>query len=253
MYFRSNYFPEPAWNTVMWRFMPFWKYKSLMSSHSLFMSKLADLEDQNEGYVPHRLRDALVQNARLRWEIRGNADEDNIVEKEVEIRIEAARQATFVSCWHMNEEESLDMWGQYSKPEDTVAIKTHFTSFKQSLVCPERVHIAQIDYINHDHDSPRMNHYYDRFRWKGLCYKWEREIRALSMGDHADEFLQGDDSKYRGKDGLLHRVNLSDLIHQIVVSPYATQTFTQKVTNIAVNSGLSSRVAKSAFADLRST
>ena len=144
--------PEPT--TVLWRYMSFAKYCSLLEQQSLFFSlvqKLQKEEDRYEGFIcppPRRHKgDRLIRAEHLG--------------REVLLKVV---QANLVNCWVNSEHESSLMWKSYAGTEG-VAIRTTFRDLQESIhsLNPELpVTFGKIDYVDYRQRTT------PRFRWAPL-------------------------------------------------------------------------------------
>ena len=126
MYKEHPSFDPPPDNAVLWRYIDFTKFVSLLDREALFFARADKLEDSFEG----TLTDMNVMDRIAFY------DED-LTKEELQgerINIEQVmRRFALISCWHESPYESAAMWSLYSRETDGIAVKTDFSSFKQSF------------------------------------------------------------------------------------------------------------------------
>ena len=98
---------EPEANSILWRYMSFAKFCSLLDRKALFFSFVGEMEDRYEGFIyppkPREHGDSLHHAERIG---------QNVLR-------EIARTA-LVSCWTESVHESSLMWEAYAGAEDEV-------------------------------------------------------------------------------------------------------------------------------------
>jgi hypothetical protein len=185
------------------------KFVWLIAKESLYFSRLDQHDDAWEGLLPYN------------W--------NNEVKK-------YARFNLYVNCWHMNSSESDAMWKLYGATTgETVAIKTTVGSLIRALEkSPIPVYIGKVRYD--ERDSPQ-----DCLYWPVICkrqpFRHEKELRLCVSSPSSDNppdlsqikkafQLLGIDNKSDmailkdiGKKGLQVRVDLENLIREVIVCP----------------------------------
>lgn len=190
------------------------KLVSLLSTGSLWFARQDTLGDPHEGSMT-------VYNLRMRPEWYPGASpatSDQLV------TLRRARvRAAFVSCWHMNETESMAMWDIYAGRGESVAISSTFRQLRDSLVDVNRIYIGQVQYIDPNTEAvPESNLLYQTTH-KRKAYEYERELRAV-----IDRFDAQDWAKEQPL-GLPVECRLEELVESIYVSPTAPPWFLESV------------------------
>ena len=222
----------PPGDAVLWRYMEFTKYVSLLATRALFFAPIDQLDDPFEGSlspVNVALRPYLYRDV-------PDGKRDTLL-KGIGSALKYARHLTLVNCWHENSVESDFMWKLYAKSNDGVAIKTNFESLAECFTCEETIQIGQVKYVDYDTTFiPERNSF-------GIClhkrksFEHEREVRALTSPSGAVP----NKGERRG-------IDLSILVTEIFVAPYADDWFMELVQSVTENYGLSVRVRRSALA-----
>ena len=116
---------NPSLDAVLWRYMDFTKYVSLLEKQALFFARADKLGDPFEGSfskVNKALRSTLYKD---------KISEDSLLGWKQFTK--ESRRFTLINCWHENSHESEAMWKLYAREKDGIAIKTDFDSFKNSF------------------------------------------------------------------------------------------------------------------------
>lgn len=160
---------EPEADAVLWRYMSFAKFCSLLERREMFFSLVGDMEDRYEGFInPPPPRD------------RGN----RLFQQEQQAcdYLQKITRSALICCWTGSDAESALMWNAYAG-EEGVAICTTFRDFQDSLPPPAELPVAfgRVEYADYlRQDVPR-------FCWAPLFhkraeYRGEEEVRAMLPG-----------------------------------------------------------------------
>lgn len=223
--------PPPA-DAVLWRYMDFTKYVSLLATRALFFARVDKLDDPFEGSLSEL-------NVLLRRRMYGDMptnDRDAVV-KLVGQALKDTRQFNLVNCWHQNSVESEFMWKLYAKNNAGVAIMSKFDSLKKCFTGEQPVFIGQVYYVDyHTTVIPEVNTLLT-YLHKRKSFEHEREVRALTR-------ISGEVPA----EGEFREVDLSILVHEVLVAPYATDWLVELVESVTRQYGLSVPVCRSGLA-----
>ena len=222
MYKEHPVFNPPPSDAVLWRYMDFTKFVSLLEKQALFFSTPDNLGDPFEGSITER-----DVEYRDRWIASVPGITGTIIRSDYPRVIKSIRLQTFINCWHISNYESEAMWKLYSNTGSGIAVKTNFNSFKLSFVCKEDVHIGVVKYIDHDkHNIPvEIEKFKERFLFKRKSFEYENEMRAMVLGlpDESPSRLNAYST------GKYFEVDLAKLIKEVIVYPFAPEWFLQLV------------------------
>ena len=249
MYKEHEAFTPPPPDAILWRYMDFTKFVSLLEKQALFFARADKLEDPFEGAWPNLSRAGL----RKFFEELNNPHRRQLLQTSLTF-IKALPRFTLISCWHESPHESAAMWKLYSKDDNGIAIRTNFDSFAKSFTSSEVIFIGRINYIDYETAG-----FYDNQWWFGafLCkrrsFEHEHEVRAivqiLPPGDR-DDGKEGrmDLSQDICDVGDYYEVDLSLLIQEVIVSPYAPDWLLELIQSVAVRYNLKAPVVRSTLA-----
>ena len=240
MYKEDSRLRAPKADAVLWRYMSYTKFVSLLTKNALFFSRADKLGDPFEGSLS-------PINIASRPEMYKGKPEDQY--KLIGEMIKDLRRFTLVNCWHENQDESDAMWKLYSGVEDGIAIKTDFQSLSKSLQGSHPVSIGKVTYVDYDVTFIGEMETLIPFVHKRKSFEHEREVRALIVVATSGlvKSIIGKPAPYRI--GMYHEVDTSMLIKEVVVSPLAEEWFVELVQITARTFGLSALVRQSSLAD----
>ena len=239
MYEENAFFNPPPMDAVLWRYLDFTKFVSLMDKNALFFVRADRLGDPFEGSY-----------SRMNIKIRSELYKDQIPEHALQQMadfIRESRRFTLVNCWHWSTYESAAMWRLYSRESDGLAIKTDFKSLSESFMGKDKVFIGTVNYVDYDTAFIPENNMFSPYVHKRKSFEPEKEVRALTQ-----EIPSRDGMVDMSQDlyvvGKYQPVELSELISEIIVAPFAEKWFLELVTSVAARYGLEASVAKSSLA-----
>ena len=210
----------PQDDAVLWRYMDFTKFVSLLDKQALYFSRADKLGDPFEGSlseVNRVLRPILLKN-------QGVPDDliSQITETAPTVLSQTPRLGV-VNCWHENDYESEAMWKLYARAHDGIAIKTTFEKLAGSLECEDPIYIGQVNYADYASTFIPEGNTLMTLLTKRNSFEHEREVRAIALN-----FPDPDNSV-----GRYYEVTLSTLIDEIMVAPQAPDWFSDLVNSVA--------------------
>ena len=249
MYQEHSSFSPPCDDAVLWRYMDFIKFVSILEEQALFFTRADKLGDPFEGSSPHHNR----ETTRRYFEGLSNPYRDILQQASLRDTVESPR-FMLVSCWHKNDHESAAMWKLYSKDDNGIAIKTNFDSFKKSFTTSEEIFIGKINYLDYETDSFSYNSWSAPFLSKRKIYEHEREVRAIIQIPPTEDGQAGDGKRIVYPQDICdvgnhYKVDLSRLIKEVIVSPYAPNWHLELIKLVAARYELAAPVVRSAFAE----
>lgn len=232
--YQKRYYSIPEPKSILWRFMDFTKFVSLLKEKALYFSRADMFMDPFEGAK------GLLKN-KAKWDkqylnffidaIKTAPGEKERERNDQNILMDAKRllnqinsigknsiKNTYINCWHENPYESEAMWKLYtSNLNQGIAIKTSYHRLYCSLNKDPDIAIGRINYIDMSNKLTGVN---DSFWFKRIAFEHEKEVRAI-IYDH--------DSKVYGK---LIPVNLNILIDKIYLSPTSEDWYKSLVDDV---------------------
>ena len=217
----------PPDGAVLWRYMDFTKFVSLLETSALFFCRPDQLGDPFEGSISSATRPIHAGEPQV-----GSPTKQGTLDLRWFMRL--AR----VNCWHMGEFESEAMWRLYTRERDGVAIKTVFARFKEALVGEESVFVSRVSYRDYRTESIPFGNALLPLVHKRISFQHEQEVRAFSAGIPAEDATGG-----------YCAVDLLRLVEEIVVAPFAEDWFVDLVRSLAERHGIGDRIRPSTLSD----
>ena len=242
----KEYKPErPPENSQIWRYINFAKFVSLLDRSALFLSRADLLGDSHEGSLSQSSEKRLMD-----WEERTGKPQ---AAAEVSRMMKLEQKLVFVNCWNELDHESDVMWNKYAREEDGVAVVTTFGSFIQSLGSvlereEKNLKMGRVQYVDYDTEYVPEFHGMPYFH-KRKHFAEEHEIRLVKWVEWKtnDSGHINVDTGIDDKNGLYLNVDISVLIHRVVVSPRAKPWFVDLVQSVANKYDLTVDVTASAM------
>ncbi|TQR16329.1 DUF2971 domain-containing protein [Psychrobacillus vulpis] len=219
----------PADDTVMWRYMDFAKFMSLLENESVFFLRGDLFVDKYEGTVPKQVIDNLSFY---------KADTGELVQVGESLRgsisnvYEMMRGFVFINCWHMNNIESAAMWDLYAKRGNGIAIRTTFGDIKKSFSKSTKdIIAAEVKYIDYSKDNVLDGTMISPFIYKRKSFEHEREFRLI-VSDQLNALDGKGGFKEASNNGLSIDICLEHLIKSVYISPNSEKWFEELVDSL---------------------
>ena len=171
--------------TKIWHYMRSWKWARALSLEpcwkgetrcALWFSRLSAFEDEMEGKCPEENVRRMKRFARKAF------GEDGLREVFADLKKRELRQryAAFVNCWHINDNESLEMWERYGGTPEGLAIQSTVGVVRS---CLDLHGGGKVEYY---HPATGLRSHtigtQDKFL-KLTDYNWENEFRFVISDD----------------------------------------------------------------------
>ena len=224
-----NLLPPPD-DTVLWRYMDFTKFVSLLETRALFFCRADQLSDPFEGSISPVTPPAAPPDLKV----------GPIAVHRIDLRqvVQMAR----VNCWHAGDFESAAMWRLYAREREGVAIKTIFSRLKNSFTGDQAVCASRVEYRDYRTDTIPFGNALLPLIHKRISFQHEQEVRAIFLRSPAED--RTDEAN-----GCYVTVDVAQLIDEIVVAPFAQDWFVELVRSLAERHGLGNRVRTSTLSD----
>lgn len=272
MYLPDSGLRVPPDDARIWRYLDFTKFVALLSHSSLHLSRADTFLDRFEVSIP--LRDLAAART---WTIeqmrRRSISRDGIIgylsalsdqpataiaklsEHELVVQfLRHANSALFVSCWHMNEDESAAMWDLYLGNSPGVAIESSFAALRDELdraTGDTLVTIGAVDYLDYQRDSWGPYRPFNAVFHKRRSFDHERELRAVIVRPTYDELgSNGNAAAVRHHPaGIDIPIQLPRLVHRVWISPRSAPWFAQLVATVSERLGCPLPLVRSSLYD----
>jgi hypothetical protein len=232
----SPRFFEPEESLMLARYIDITKFLSLLKDDQLFFCRLDKLEDKFEGTLPKISRKefgAFYKHLSVTGFFKSPMTEEEIerkINEDFEFR-EKLKALNCVNCWNEFKGESYALWKVYSDLNQGIMIKSSFGRIINALKeSEEKVYCSKVKYIDHDTDSIDIGNTMTPMVHKHKAYSYEDEVRLIHEVSNVGWKHDWENEKY--ENGIKINVNLGQLIDEIVISPFASEWFTELIRDI---------------------
>jgi len=87
------------------------------------------------------------------------------------------REHMMISCWHMNELESIAMWKIYAKANESVCIQSKYS--KLATILPDDVYIGVVQYADYNKEWIPEGNSFSPFMFKRKSFMSMKEKLEL--------------------------------------------------------------------------
>jgi len=219
-------FGKIAGSEILWRYMDFWKFESVLTKSALFFTR-QDLftRDPTIGDV---FEGVFSKGNAAGWSDSDQAFYDAYpVEQspdKLKEALEIHRQCTFVSCWHRNTKESREMWNAYTGGPESLVVTTSAKALERFV----RDHDIMKSPVRYHGEAFRRSLV---FGWSGISFykpsrfAFEREFRMVRPLRNGESVIPDNKADY----GRFVPIRPRKIIHRVITHPRATDTFKKEV------------------------
>lgn len=254
-------------DTVLWRYMSLDKFINLIDTKTLFLSPVAYFKNSDplEGHLPKKFHNEIESHLQLMSQSGPKFPESaqkemlefeqewaETTSKRLKLMREKTRGRQSICCWYESKFESEAMWKLYGDNGKSIAVKTTVASLKKSIDSRNNEKLAilaRMRYLDfNDVDMTRKellakNERVSTILLKRKEYEHEREVRLYHEPDIFDLLnhrliLEDYWEKYVIKPHTIN-IDIGELIHSVVVSPYVSDPYLSSVKSICSKYGLS--------------
>lgn len=257
-------FITPPDDTVIYKYMNFYKFVSLINKSQIFFCRTDRFQDPMEGCYPREFYRWSIDDWKNIYRPTFNKDglekvcEDSL-EKMARDHWEYLRVFTYknrgkhaICSFCSNEHEYEALWKLYSDIQTGICIRSTIGSLKKSIQQTEQnIYIGKVKY--YDSTNPKtflndrlLDNLFRPYVLKQIEYEIEREVRAIVC----DKNLYSGGHDISNDAGAFVNVNLSDFIKDVVLSPGSNKEFKEEISSMLKNRGLSVPITKSNLYEL---
>jgi hypothetical protein len=221
----------------IWRYIDLARFISMLEHQALHFSRADRMWDTFEGSLSEPSLD-FERNVMLD----GMPDENWAHWRDQMSRAhKAIREHTYLSCWHMNEHESVAMWNAYQS-SDRIAIRSTYRRLAECLDAAERerIYIGTVTYIDYKTDEIPWNNGLYPYVHKRKSFEFERELRALFETEWTTGGEEGGPPPQLlppGPHAIPVVIDLDQLAETVYVSPRAQGWYRELIQNIVTRYG----------------
>jgi hypothetical protein len=227
----------PAENYTLAKYLDITKFLSLIQTNSLFFCRMDKFEDKYEGSLPEKNKEhyklwtaSLLENL---------MPDQKVTIQELEMKLlsylemsEKFKALNCISCWNKMQNESYALWKIYSNMNQGIMIKSNVERLTNAFSkTKEDIQISEVKYIDHRVDIIEPGNMNFPIIHKNKAYHYEEEIRLI----HQVKFKHGlkyDWNKEPNPNGKNFKIDISELIDEVIISPFAEKWFYDIVADI---------------------
>lgn len=216
---------EPEESIQLARYLDLTKFLSLLKDEQLFFCRLDKLEDRFEGTLPKASNEDF--NSFYQHLNAGNYFDRQLTKEDIQAEIkfdlefrEKLKAINCVNCWNQYEYESYALWKVYSDLNQGIMIKSSFKRIISAFSeAEEKVICSRVRYIDHEKDSIDIGNTITPIVHKHRAYSYESEVRLIHEVEQKGWVHDWENEEF--ENGVKIKVNLSELIDEIIISPFA--------------------------------
>lgn len=220
---------------VLFRYMHFSKYVSMLQNKALYFPSLIQLDASDPWEGHHSKLNFIDQTAHKISLPSGDFLEWN--RSDLSKSAESSRKNLFVNCWHMNNNESDAQWRIYGDSIDSLAIVSTKARLGKAITDQRKIYGTKIHYYDPCQEVTPVGNILYPVSCKRSAFSHEREFRLIYWN------LQGS-SQAEEFSGLI-TVDLKEMIERVVVSPRAEKWFVKVIEELTFSMGLSFCITQS--------
>jgi hypothetical protein len=237
-------------NTPVWRYLTLSALIATIKRRQLRLTQVDRFRDPFEGSVPKRQMDdqnvlfsgAGAKRAMLNSVAAHHRDMARLEPPDEDLWIRMTRwrraktRSAHASCWSLGDESEL-LWRLYCAEDGCqgvgVALQTTLARLEESVTAHD-LYVSPIRYIRY-HEAPAFTDEMDSLLHKRHAFAAEHELRLLKFDEeHYKALVPKDASVPEPPDHIYLDWVLSDVIEEIIISPYASETY-EELVRLAIN------------------
>lgn len=227
----------------LWRYMDLPKFRKLVQQKALYFCGARNFDDPFEGEYAWG-KQGHNRFLKAQAELCQTHGSSMPLEMFIALNLKNLKdiaQKTYINCWHRSAHESEAMWKLYCEnPAEGVVVCSSIEKLRVQLGRHElpNLQLKPVRYLR-DFWIKNYNPEPDVFISKRVAFEHEREFRAVFQDRDAPINLE---PIVHGK---LVDVNISELVSEVRLSPFASTDFAAEVDQVISDSGLDLRVGPS--------
>ncbi len=145
----------------LWRYIDLAKFVNMIESQTLWLARADTVDDQREGFFPDEMMTIMKS---LYENFQKKSNQVPIVRDADDFQ-DYLRRNTFISCWHINNDENMAMWALYGNRSTGLAIQTTVGLLEENIKPMSINPATELERENHHRSRPHS------FHFKKVMYK----------------------------------------------------------------------------------
>lgn len=234
-------------STIIWRYMSLESFLSLVSDKTLSFCRY----DKLKSIDPYECSNSKYELEQINFASKclseiGNLQNHSILKDNKYLQnsildcMANLDRRYFISCWHINNYESVAMWDSFTNSKTGVAIKTTLGNLKNSIQDDKyNLLFEPVRYVDLSVSTDKI----DKVIRKSKYFEHEKELRVYF--EYIDKYIDEEEemningqklyrtmSKITNLERIPIKVNLNELINEVVVSPNAEEWFINLISKV---------------------
>lgn len=221
--------------TVLWRYMTFESFMSLIATKELNFTRLDKLQNIDPYEGAQSKHDFKLLDLILKFLVNHGKEINNpllanisLLKSSLDKAFIQKNKTIFINCWHMNDFESVAMWDSFTGGKTGIAIKTDFGKLNKSLQTHHKLNYKKVTYDDLHSSFKKI----DPFLRKSLYFEHEKELRIFF--EYTENTIEktinidnasGIEIEIDNPDRIGIQINLDMLIDEIIINPKADSWF----------------------------
>lgn len=201
----SEIFVQPRNSEIMvGRYFEKWKFEDFIEKNALYLASLSTQEDIEEGLLSQPAR---IHEAEFYLRYNNTKAVSQIPEMENDIR-----NHTFISCWTMDEMETMSKWEAYCPSGTGILVRTRYSKLRSLIPHPfQKYFIGLVKYGDRRSDMINYGNAFNQTMFKDRSrFQNENEVRVMKFDAEC-------------KQGFIYLpMQAIDLIDEMVMHPQAS-------------------------------
>jgi hypothetical protein len=247
--FEHDYHIPLEKESIIWRYIDFWKYEAMLKKESLYFYRQDKFSDPFEGSLPIKEVEYRKEQYLNLKKYSSKFNPEQAIKDDAEEH-KNQKQSSYLNCWHINNNESASMWRLYVKDNEGIAIQSTCERIHEILRnVDENIGISKVRYIDYDnevfyHETEypiESSNFLVPLLQKRIEYKDENEFRLYYKNDFNNDI--GKES-IKPK-GINIKIDINKLVDKIIINPNADEEVIKKVMDITKKYGYNFEICKS--------
>ncbi len=220
-------FPPINDDEVIWRYMDFASFYSLLLTKGLFFRRVDKYSDQYEGTLPDEIKEQFIESFSLHsFPFENKEDAKEKMENSFIAHLRELNKGTLCCSWVINKVENYAMWKIYlGGSREGVSIRTTVGKLKAAL----KNNTVDFTFTKVSYDMPLWmeSDYKTLVAFKTKPYSYESELRVLVYDQFETESVPMDvfPKVPLFEHGTTFSADTSVLIDEVHISPFAENWF----------------------------
>jgi hypothetical protein len=234
-------------DTILWRYMSFSKFRSLLQEKALFFCRADKFADPYEFSIPRKEFEHRPLAYKKNDEFFQRKHDPIANQEKIDgVASHHKNDKTFTvnNCWNICKPDELT-WKLYLTDNEGVAIQTTKRSLEKSLEsATEDIYLSKIRYIDFEKEGWYHKEHYPVPSYSFLSpiihkrteFSTEQELRVFHIIiDRSDEYWKTQPNT----NGLLIKTDVDELIHKVYFHPTADEFAKRQIRNTVTEFGFS--------------